>query len=58
MPGVGRGGPADRLQPADEIAGGMLRRHPLIVKADLIAHRMVAKDDLQRFPFSSTRHGR
>ena len=38
---------ADRAQLAHEVAGGHRPGAPLIVKADLVRHRMVAEDDRQ-----------
>ena len=46
--GVAAGGVADGLQLADEIVHRLLRRVALVVEADLVAHGVVAEDDLQR----------
>ncbi len=39
-----------RFELAEEVVDGLLGRHALIVEADLIAHGVIAKDDLQRLP--------
>ena len=46
--GVAAGGVADGLELADEVAHGVLGRVALVVEADLVAHGVVAEDDLQR----------
>ena len=48
MAGVAAGRAADGFQLADEIIDRLLRRIALIVEADLVAHGVVAEDDLQR----------
>ncbi len=48
--GIAAGCSADGLQLADEIVGRVLRLVALVVEADLVAHGVVAEDDLQALP--------
>ena len=51
MAGVAARGAADGFQLADKIVGRVLRLVALVMEADLVAHGMIAEDDLQALPF-------
>ncbi len=56
--GVALGGGADGLDAADKIGHRLFRRVAIVVEADLVAHGVVAEDDLQRLALLFPRHGR